>query len=193
MNKQEFEAKEQARKLSECAALKMQLFGGPQPETPRFSPTLKAKLDELVKAYNDLTTSDLQGCVMAACMQEPPLTADDDDALNYIYEQIEKQEAEKSARMNEQIKKITALKNAYLSSLEAGQKLGQVAVDIPVVVICARMLRAVYNDANKSDYADWMKHNPRLGRAARAIGIKKSSELRALFKGANPAIFEASA
>lgn len=91
---------------------------------------------------------------------------------------------------DEKTQKINALKTAYLAALKTGQELGQVARDIPAEVIMARMLGAVYRDANKSDYADWMKHNPRLARAARSVGITRSPDLRALFKGADAALIE---
>lgn len=41
---------------------------------------------EMVESYNELTTSDLQGIVMARCMQTDE---NEDDLLDEIYERVE--------------------------------------------------------------------------------------------------------
>ena len=49
-----------------------------------FSSEIKKKLDDLVRHFDDFTTSDLQGAVGAIAMQNPG--EDEDEMLSYIYE-----------------------------------------------------------------------------------------------------------
>ena len=52
-------------------------------EGGKFPPEIKKELDDLVKHFDEITTSDLQGVVMAMAMKNPRLDAD--EMLEYIY------------------------------------------------------------------------------------------------------------
>jgi hypothetical protein len=77
---------------------------------------------------------------------------------------------------------IANLRKEYTALLEKAIASGEIKNDKTAPEICEMMMEAIRVDANKSDYADWMKHNKRLAMAAKKCGVKTSPDLRDKFK-----------